>query len=434
MDQIVSRTRAVEQEWSGAPDVSAALALGRAPRRRRWLRWLIAALVVAAIAAAAWWWFGRAASPAPSFSTEAAQTSDITVKVTATGTLQPVIQTDVSSELSGVVRTVDVVENQSVTRGQVLATLDTARLSAQVERAQASVKAAEAKVSDAATTLRETEGALTRATSLSNRKLVADQALETATAARDRARSAEETAQANLAIAQADLKLQQADLAKSTIYSPIDGVVLTRDVDPGQTVASSFSAPVLFVIAADLSKMELEAAIDEADIGSVDKGQRAQFTVDAFPGRAFDATIRDIAYAAVTTEGVVTYEAKLTVDNTDLSLRPGMTATVAVVTKEAKNVLAVPNEAFRFRPPVVERSSGFSLQSLFMPPRMGRNRPPQTAQAADGSRTLYVLRDGEPRPVRVRTGVTDGERTEILSGLETGDEVVVSLRQARGTR
>jgi len=432
MDQIVSRAKALEDRQAEAP--TAALALGRAPRRRRWLGWLVTILVVAAIGGAAYWWLGSGTSQAPTFATEAAQKADITVKVTATGTLQPVIQTDVSSELSGVVRTVDVVENQSVAKGQVLATLDTTRLLAQVERAEANVKAAEAKVSDAATTLKETENALARATSLSNRKLVADQALETATAARDRAKSAGETADANLAIARADLKLQEADLAKSTIYSPIDGVVLTRDVDPGQTVAASFSAPILFVIAADLSKMELEAAIDEADIGSVEKEQRAQFTVDAFPGRIFDASIRDIAYAAVTTEGVVTYEAKLTVDNRDLLLRPGMTATVAVVTKEAKDVLAVPNEAFRFRPPVVERSRGFSLQSLFMPPRMGRNRPPQTAQAADGSRTLYVLRGGEPRPVRVRTGVSDGERTEILSGLEPGDEVIVSLRQPRAAR
>lgn len=432
MDQIVTRKSASAD--ASANTQSAAAALGPAPRgsRRRW-PWLLLLVILAAAAAVTYYW-RAGASTAPSFATESAEPADITVKVAATGTLQPIVQTDVSSELSGVVRSVDVTENQTVTKGQVLATLDTTRIAAQVERAEASVKAAAAKVSDANTTLRETENALERATSLSDRKLVATQALEGATAARDRGQSALQTAEANLAIAQADLKLQQADLAKSTIYAPIDGVVLTRSVDPGQTVAASFSAPVLFVIAADLSKMELQAAVDEADIGTVQKGQNAQFTVDAFPGRVFDATIRDIAYASVTTENVVTYEAKLTVDNRELLLRPGMTATVSVVTSEAKNVLSAPNEAFRFRPPVAERSQGFSLQSLFMP-RMGRrNRGPAETQAADGSRTLYVLRGEVPVAVRVRTGVTDGLRTEILSGLNPGDEVITGLRQARASR
>ncbi len=411
---------------------SAAAALGPARRKGRRWPWFVLLLVTASAAGAYFW--RDSTTPVASFTTETAARSDIIVKVAATGTLQPVVQTDVSSELSGVVRSVDVVENQTVTKGQVLATLDTTRVSAQVERAEASVKAAAARVSDANTTLRETQNALTRATSLSNSRLVAAQALETATAARDRSQSALESAEANLAIAQAELKLQQAELSKSTIYAPIDGIVLTRDVDPGQTVAASFSAPVLFVIAADLSKMELQAAIDEADIGTVQKGQSAQFTVDAFPGRTFDAVIRDIAYASVMTENVVTYQAKLTVDNRDLLLRPGMTATVSVVTSEAKNVLAAPNEAFRFRPPAAGQSRGFSLETLFRPPMGRRNRGQAEAQAADGSRTLYVLREGAPQPVRVRTGVTDGVHIEILSGLSAGDEIVTATQQPRSSR
>jgi HlyD family secretion protein len=425
MDQIVNRS-------APAPDIAAALALDERARkpRRRGLLLLFLALIAAGGAGVAWYWTSGSAAPEPTYVTAPAETGDITVQITATGTLQPVVQVDVSSELSGVVRTVDVNENESVAKGDVLLTLDTARLAAQVERAEASVKAAESRVADARITLKETDLTLSRTTSLSSRGMVADQALETATAARDRADSAVASAEANLAIAVADLKLQQADLAKSTIYSPIDGVVLTRDVDPGQTVASSFSAPVLFVIAADLENMELEAAIDEADIGTVEKGQQARFTVDAFPGRTFDAEIRDIAYAAVTTEGVVTYEAKLAVANKELLLRPGMTATVSVVTKQSSGVVTVPSEAFRFRPPAAERSRGFSLQGLFMP-RQRRSRPPQTAQAADGSRTLYMLRDGEVTPVRVRTGSTDGQKTEILSGVNPGDEIIVSVRQRR---
>jgi len=426
MDQIVSRPKADQ-----APQVATSLALGKQAPRRGPGRWIVAVLILAAVAAGGWWyWSSSSSSTAPVYVTSAAERGDITTTITATGTLQPVTQVDVSSELSGVVRTVEVSENQTIAKGDVLLTLDTTRRVAQVERAEASVEAARAKVDDARVTLKETELTYDRTLSLSRRGMVADQALETATAARDRAASAVSSAQANLSIAEADLKLQQADLAQSTIYAPIDGVVLTRDVDPGQTVASSLSAPVLFVIAADLAHMELEAAIDEADIGTVEKGQKASFTVDAFPGRTFDAAISDLAYASVTTDGVVTYEAKLAVANDDLILRPGMTATVSVVTREAKGVLTVPSEAFRFRPPAAETSRGFNLQTMFMP-RPPRNRARQTAQPADGSRTLYVLRDGAPAEVRVRTGSTDGRKTEIVSGLEEGDQVIVSTRQRR---
>ena len=422
MDQIVGRERP-------PPDIEDALQLGKTSGRRgRGRAILIFALIAAGLAGAAvWFQSSGGSSSGPAFVTQPAETGDITVEVTATGTLQPLTQVDVSSELSGVVRTVPVVENQRVLKGDVLATLDTARLAASVERAEASVQAARAKVSEARTTLTETDRTLTRTQSLASRGMVAEQGLETATAARDRAESAVATAEANLAIADAELKLQRADLEKTTLYAPIDGVVLTRDVDPGQTVASSLQAPVLFVIAADLEQMQLEAAIDEADIGTVEIGQTARFTVDAFPDRRFDAQIRDIAYAAVTTEGVVTYAAKLAVANDELLLRPGMTATVSIVTREGKDMVTVPNEAFRFRPPVAEPSRGFSLQNLFMP-RMRGNRPQPQRQAADGSRTLYVLENGQPTAVRVRTGVTDGQRTEILSGLEAGAAVVTGMR------
>ena len=180
--------------------------------------------------------------------------------------------------------------------------------------------------------------------------------------------------------------------------------MLTRSVDPGQTVASSLQAPVLFVIAADLTQMELKAAIDEADIGGVRPGQKARFTVDAFPDRRFERRIRDISFASVTTEGVVTYDARLDVDNAELLLRPGMTATVPVVTREAKDVITVPAAAFRFRPPVVERNGAAGAcracscracgASRRRQPR-APSRPRPTAR-----RTLYVLEDGAPQPVQ----------------------------------
>lgn len=411
--------------------IETALALDKFGRKRRRVWPYILVIVALAAAGGGYWWFGQSSAKIV-YTTVPAEIGDLTVEVSATGTLQPLTQVDISSELSGVVRSVSVEENQEVRKGDVLAALDTTRLAAQVERAEASAKAAEAKVTDAKTTLKETDQALARSSQLSTRGMVADQALETAQAARDRAESAVASAEANLAIAIAELKLQQADLEKSTIYAPIDGIVLTRSVDPGQTVASSLQAPVLFVIAADLKQMELKAAIDEADIGGVKPGQNARFTVDAFPTRQFDAEIRDISYASVTTEGVVTYDARLNVDNAELLLRPGMTATVSVITREANGIVTVPNAAFRYQPPAPQRSQSWSLRDVFMPRMMrggGQQRPRDNA--ADGTRTLYVLKDGAPEAVKVKPGSTDGEKIEIVSGLKEGDLVITGASQAR---
>jgi HlyD family secretion protein len=428
MDQTVSRS--VPQAEIGIADALGLDAKGL-PRKRRRGRWLYPLLAVALLGGGfgIYRWY-TADAAAVVYNTVPAGKDDLTVTVSATGTLQPLVQVDISSELSGVMRTVLVNDNDHVKKGDVLAELDTTRIAAQVDGAKAAALAAEAKIEDARTTLKESGQTLDRAQRLSKTGMVTDQALDTAIATRDRAAAAVKMAEANLATAQAELKQRETDLEKSRIYAPIDGVVLTRSVDPGQTVASSLQAPVLFVIAADLGKMELKAAIDEADIGGAKPGQQAHFTVDAFPDRSFDALIRDISYASVTTDGVVTYDARLEVDNAELLLRPGMTATVQVVTRQAKDVVTVPAAAFRFRPPVVERSRGWSLQSLFMPrmPRGGGRD--QSQQSTDGSRTLYVLRDGAPRPVKVKTGSTDGEKTEIVSGLTEGDQVIVGTGTA----
>jgi HlyD family secretion protein len=264
--------------------------------------------------------------------------------------------------------------------------------------------------------------------------MTSQQTLDTATAVRDRADANVAMAEANLAIAKAELKQQQADLVKSTIHAPIDGIVLTRAVNPGQTVASSMQAPVLFVLAANLENMELEAAIDEADIGTIRHGQAARFTVDAFPERVFDAEIRDISFASVTSEGVVTYNARLDVDNSELLLRPGMTATVSVVTREARGVVAVPAAAFRFSPPVAEQRRAFNLRDVFMP-RMRIGRPSGQRQgggSGSGTRTLYILKDGAPQAVEVKTGATDGENVEIVFGIAEGDQIVTGMRQTQG--
>lgn len=428
MDQIVNLPKT-----ESTSDIETALGLDhlglKKKRHRGWLYGLLVLVVIAASLAGYQWY---AASPARiDYTTAPAAVADLTVEVSATGTLQPLTQVDISSELSGVVRSVAVNENQQVKKGDVLAALDTAKLEVQIERAEASAKAAAANVETATVTLTENERALVRAAALTKRGMATDQSLEAATATRDRSKAALDSAKASLAIANADLKAQQTDFAKSTIYAPIDGIVLTRSVDPGQTVASSLQAPVLFVIAADLRNMELKAAVDEADIGAVKPGQHARFTVDAFPERPFDAEIRDISYASVTTDGVVTYDARFEVDNNELLLRPGMTATVSVVTKQAKGVLTVPAIAFRYRP-AQTAARAWSLSDLFTG-RMGRpggNRQRlATSQPTDGSRTLYVLENGRPRPVSVKVGSTDGELTEITSGLEEGAHVITAAQQ-----
>jgi HlyD family secretion protein len=431
MDQTVERPTVETPSSTGIEESLGLDIKGRShERRRKWTLWG-AILLLALAGIGIWQWFDQA--PAKTvYTTEAAATRDLTIKVSATGTLQPLTQVDVSSELSGVVRSVSVEENQEVKKGDVLAVLDKARIQAQIEGAKASVQAAQAQVEQAATTLADTNRTLERTKQLAAKGMAATQALDTATADRDRAAAALSVAKANVAVAEANEKLQETDLAKSTIYAPIDGVVLTRSVDPGQTVASSFSAPVLFVIAQDLKSMQLEAAIDEADIGKVAKGQTGHFTVDAFPGQDFDAKISDIAYASVTTDNVVTYQAKLDVDNSKLLLRPGMTAAVDIITRQANGVLTVPNAAFRYSPPAPEAGSSrrFSLRDLFMP-RFRRHRDrAEPPAAADGTRALYVLRDDRPHKVMVKPGDTDGEFTEILSGLKEGDKVITgSSRQ-----
>jgi HlyD family secretion protein len=261
--------------------------------------------------------------------------------------------------------------------------------------------------------------------------------LDTSKAAANRAVAALASANANLAIAQANLTIAQSDLEKATIVSPVDGIVLSRDVEVGQTVAASLSAPVLFTLADDLAKMQLQVDVDEADVGKVNAGDKANFTVEAYSDRKYPATISQVRYSPATVEGVVTYKAVLTVDNTDLTLRPGMTATADIIVQQQDNALQVPNAALRYTPPATVTSSGSQrtggLLGLLMPsPPQGRNgRTSVTETNAPGNRTVYVLRNGVPEAVKVTTGVTDGTRTEIVSGdLKEGDAVITGSRSA----
>lgn len=415
--------------------IEKALELDRAGRGRRGRRRLVYGVVALAILAAGAAWIVRARTPAPpEYLTRTAEIADMVIEVSATGTLNPVNQVEVSSELSGVIRDVPVAENQRVAKGDVLARLDTARLSAQVQRATANLRSAQAQLESARVSLKDSEDALARARALADRQLLSVQDLANAQSARDRNASAILIAQAAIAVATAELNMQETDLAKSVIAAPIDGVILKRSADPGQTVAASLSAPVLFVIAENLERMELEAAIDEADVGVVAIGQNARFTVDAWPDRKFGAAVSEVSFASTTTDGVVSYKATFAVDNRDLLLRPGMTATVEIVVREARGVIALPNAAFRFSPPKAEEKQSFSITRLFLPRFPGVQSPGRPAPGADGARTVYVLEGGAPAARRIRTGATDGERTEVLDGLKAGEAVVLSQVARNGSR
>ncbi|WP_083656218.1 efflux RND transporter periplasmic adaptor subunit [Mongoliimonas terrestris] len=383
-------------------------------------------VILGLVGGAAAWWTTRSV-PVTTYTSRPVTQGGLVVTVTATGSLYPTNQVEVGSEQSGTVRTVAVDYNSRVAKGDVLAELDTDRLAAAVESAAAKLAAAEANVAEADATIAEKKGDLDRKTVLQQRSVISSQELETARAAHDRAVAARRSALAQVSVAAADLRVAETNLAKTRILSPIDGVVLTRSVDPGQTVAASLQAPVLFTLAEDLAQMELRVDVDEADVGRVDIGQAATFTVDAYPERTFPAVIRDVRYASETTQNVVTYKALLTVDNSDLSLRPGMTATADIVVETVENALLVDNAALRFTPPESAADGGANagLFRFFMPrpPAGGEARPPSVAGS---ERILYVDRGGAPEPVPVTIGSTDGRLTVIRSGdVKPGDRAVV---------
>jgi HlyD family secretion protein len=410
------------------PDIDAVLRIDGAGRRARLTRRLaIWGVVAAVIAGSAYLLLAQGGKrTAIAYVTEAATRADIIVIVTATGSVQPTNKVDVSSELSGVIRRVLVDFNSPVKVGQPLAELDTDKLKAAADSARARVAAARAGVLDARATLTEKELDLVRKRDLAKTSAGTTQNFEAAQAARDRAAAALASAQAEVAVAEADLKLAETNLSKACICSPIDGVVLNRNVDPGQTVATSFQAPVLFTLAEDLRKMEIQVDVDEADVGKVRDGQAAIFTVDAYPEHSFRASIREIRFGSEVVQGVVTYKAVLTADNPDLLLRPGMTATAEIVVQQIADALAVPNAALRFSPggdQSPQREQSLLQRFLPGPPRF---RAPSGPPSTGASRTLWLLRDGMPTPVEVEIGASDGRRTEIRGGaLEPGDAVIV---------
>ncbi|HEY8370933.1 MAG TPA: efflux RND transporter periplasmic adaptor subunit [Thermodesulfobacteriota bacterium] len=415
-------------------DVAAALGLdGPSRRRSRLVRWAVRGAVVAALAIAVLAWLTWDRGEAVRYETAPVRRGNLTVTVTATGTLQPTNQVEVGIEVSGTIRSVEVDYNDRVEVGQVLARLDTTKLEAQVQQSEAALAAAQARVLQAQASVEEAKARLSRLArvrELSGGRVPSQDEMDSARANLARARADEASAKAAVAQARATLDADRTNLEKAVIRSPINGVVLTRAVEPGQTVAATFQAPVLFVLAEDLAKMELHVDVDEADVGQVRAGQEATFTVDAYPDRTFPARITRVNYGSETTDGVVTYPAVLEVDNADLTLRPGMTATATITVDQVENALLVPNAALRFAPPAAptsERSGGGSLigRLLPRPPRSGARRPAEPEGTA-GQRRVFTLRDGRLEEIPVTIGATDGVSSQVLAGaLEPGMVVVV---------
>ena len=400
-------------------------------RKRPWyVRAVPAAVVLALAAGGGWyWWLGQQQGPKANYVTQTAKTGNLDVTVSADGTLNPIRTVTLGSELSGIVRKVNVDVNDEIKTDQVLIELDTRNLDSKVASARASLASAEAQVKDKR---------LKELNKLSGGKMPSRTDLDAQEAAVATAKAAVEVAKATIADAQAALETAETDRSKANIKSPIDGVVLARSVEPGYAVAASLQAVELLSLATDLRELELKVNVDEADIGSIQSGQKAYFTVSAYPDKRFPATLTKVAYGATTTENVVTYTTYLNVDNADLLLRPGMTASATVTTAERRNVLLVPNSALRFTPRTsAEQDFSGSAATMFMPrgPHNGSSKRVKEDISASQSvreRTVYILRNGDAVPVSIKTGLTDGTRTEVISGdLKDGDQVVVDQQRAK---
>jgi HlyD family secretion protein len=400
------RPRAVD------PAVLAALGAGRQRSRMKRILWIVfLVLGVAATAFGVYRWRSRVKALGYEFGE--VRRDDLRLVVTATGTLEANKTVEIGAEVTGKVVNVAVDYNDQVKKGQELATIDPEQLRASTQQSRAELSAAQATVIESRASAEETALALARAEEQSKRGLIASQQLEAARAAAARAAAALSSAQARTVLSRASLGLASTRLDKTKILSPIDGIVLSRAVEPGQTVTAGFQTPILFKLAEDLSQMRLAVAVDEADIGQVREGLAATFTVDAYPEREFASRVVSVRNEPKVSGNVVTYQAVLAVDNSERLLRPGMTATANVVSDTLKSVVLVPSEAFRFIPPE----------------RPGKKFAPPPSNPRE--RRVFVLKGEQPSPVIVKIGRSDGSVTVIESGnLQPGSKVILDVTEA----
>ncbi len=399
-----------------ADDVRRALSVGTGPA---WLRRLallgaLAAVVGVGLVVRA---RNRPVPPARYVTAELTR-GDIAEKVQATGAVQPVLQVNVSSQVSGRVARVAVDFNSIVKKGDTLAEIDPVVFGAQVSQASAQLAAQRANRESAKASASAAKAAYDRVTKLHAQNLASQGDLDAALGQYEMARAQVASAEAQIEAIQAQLSQSRTNVAWTKIYSPVDGVVITRSIDPGSTVVASFQAPILFVLAQDLSKMRVMADVDEADVGKLGEGMVADAVVDAFPGESFRGKVGQVRYSPNTVQGVVTYSAVVEVDNPDEKLRPGMTATVTIRSRESLNILRVPNAALRYKPSPATGPNGKPL--------------PQTPEPAlgRGEGRVYAVMVDEPgkekvEPRVLHVGVSDGIYTEVVDGLPSGAKVVI---------
>jgi HlyD family secretion protein len=381
-----------------APDADLVRRLGLGSHMRGRLGWIIGGVIVAVLVVLAVVFTSR--GHAPEYVTQAVTRGPLAVTVSATGTLQPRDQVDVGAEISGRIEQLYVDYNDHVKKGERLAHINTDQIEAQLAQARAALAQAQA-------TLTQSSENYPRTAALAKSNAASKQDLDNARADLLRAR-------ANVNLAQAQVRANETLLSKATIYSPIDGVVLDRKVSRGQTVVAAMQTPVLFTLASDLSQMELDVDIDEADVGQVHDGQKATFTVDAYPGREFDATLVSIHSAPKTVQGVVTYQGVLLVSNPNELLKPGMTATATITASRIGNALLVPNAAVRFVP---------APGATTVPP----------APNVPGTGRVWTVAAGKLVPHDLKLGASDGRMTQVRRGdIAIGDSVVTDVKATTG--
>ena len=382
--------------------------------RRRLISWIVLVLMLAGVAFATVRYRAGHQAPAVRYETVAVDQGRIVAKVTATGTVSALVTVQVGSQVSGRIQHLYVDFNSPVTKGQAIAKIDPQLFEAAVEQARANVMAAQGNLTKAKAQALDAERQYRRARALAERQLIAQAEVDTAQTNADVARAQIEAAAAGVTQTQAALHQAQINLAYTNIISPTNGVVISRNVDIGQTVAASLQAPILFLIAEDISKMQVDTSVAEADVGKLRTGMTATFTVDAYPSERFHGTIRQIRNAPQMVQNVVTYDAVIDVENAELKLKPGMTANVTFVYADKDRVVRIPNAALRFRPPPE------MLARLPHPP-VEQRRELSTAV----SRTVWVARNEIPEAVSVTTGISDGTLTEVVAGnVHPGDKLI----------
>ncbi len=411
-------------------------------RKKSWTKWIFILVALGTLGGVGFYFWKKSQTQKTEYKSVTVARGDLIQVVTASGQLNPVVTVQVGSQISGIIQKLYADFNSPVTNGQIVAQLDPATYLANVNQNEAELASAQAGME------------LIRLNAERAQALYADKLL--AKADYDKAMAELHQSESTVKIRQALVEKAKVDLARTTIFSTIDGVVMSREVDVGQTVAASMNAPVLFKIANDLAKMQIDAMVAEADVGGIEVGQEVTFTVDAFPSRTFRGKVIQVRNAPITTQNVVTYDTVIEVNNRDLKLKPGMTASVSVIVANKENVVKIPNAALRFRPPdtsgakqtnapvavvqtnAVARGGGGGREGRSRAggggggggPRPGGPRPERA-----GPKTIYLAEKKvvngetviEPKAIQIKTGITDGLSTEVLEGVKEGDEIVVGV-------